>query len=66
MCNETCLELPEGLSYGGFELLRVKLQSMYERNPPLIDGGLNKSEVRVTHLQQGSELPGVNYIDKSF
>ena len=37
--NGNYFELAEGSSYRGFELLRVKLQEMYERNPREIDFG---------------------------
>ena len=37
--NENCFELEGGSSYRGFELLRVKLQQMYDGNPGEIDFG---------------------------
>ena len=46
--SKNYFELAGGSSYGGFELPRVKLPSMYERNPGEIDFGSSKHEVRVS------------------
>ena len=46
--SKNYFELAGASSYGGFKLPRVKLPSMYERNPGEIDFGSSKHEVRVS------------------
>ena len=46
--KQKLVQVSGSLSYRGFELLRVKLQWMYDRNPGEIDFGLSEREVQVS------------------